>query len=131
MRIRSDSAGHSAQIIQLCNRPELRPVALQRFGVIGFASSAVRSQELIVAVAKVPEVEWKPLRVLKNRSPEGGGKSAHVEVDSEDEAIAEVKFVSNEDGYPKREGLIRYIAVRRALPGAPGVNDDELPHPPG
>ena len=26
--IRSDSAGHSADVIQLCNRPELRPAAL-------------------------------------------------------------------------------------------------------
>ena len=128
--IRSDSAGHSADVIRLCNRPELRPAALQCFGVIGLAISAVRSQELMAAVAKVPEVEWKPLRVLKNRSPEGGGKPALVEVDSEEEAIAEVNFVSNEDGYSKREGMIRYIAVRRALPGALGVNDDELPHPP-
>ncbi len=126
--IRSDSARHSADVIQSCNRPELRPVASQRFGMIGFAISAVRSQELMVAVAKVPEVDWKPLRVLKNRPPEGGGKPALVEVDSEDEAIAEVNLVSNENGYGKRKGMIRYSAVRRALPDALGVNDDELPH---
>ena len=51
-----------------------------------------------------------------------------MEVDSEDEAIAEVNFVLNEDGYGKREGTIRYIAVLRAVPGALGMNDDEPPH---
>ena len=111
--IRSDSAGHSVEVLQLCNRPELRPAATRRFGVIGFAISAVRSQELMAAVAQVPEAEWKPLRVLEKREPEGGGKPVLVEVDSPVEAIAEVNFVSNEDGYSKREGIIRYIAVRR------------------
>ena len=61
---RSDSAGHSA---------ELRPLATQRFVVIGFAISAVRSQELMAEVARVPEAEWTPLRVLEKRTPEGGG----------------------------------------------------------
>ena len=129
--VRSDSAGHAAEVLRLCNRPELRPAATRRFGVVGFAISAVRSQELMAAVAQVPEAEWKPLRVLKKREPEGGGKPVLVEVDSPVEAIAEVNFVSNEDGYSKREGIIRYIAVRRALPDALGVNDDELPHDDG
>ena len=71
------------------------------------------------------------MRVLEKRQPEGGGKPVIVEVDSPDEAVAEVNFVSNEDGYSKRDGIIRYIAVRRALPDALGVNDDELPHEDG
>ena len=111
--IRSDSAGHSAEALRLCNRPELRPAATQRFGVIGFAIPAVRSQALMAEVARVPEEEWTPLRVLEKRQPEGGGKPVLVEVDSPDEAVAEVNFVSNEDGYSKRDGIIRYIAVRR------------------
>ena len=109
--IHSDSAGHAAEVLKLCNRPELRPAATRRFGVIGFAISAVRSQELMAAV--VPEADWTPLRVLEKREPEGGGKPVLVEVDSAIEAIAEVNFVSNEDGYSKREGIVRYIAVRR------------------
>ena len=128
--IRSDSAGHSVDVIRLCNRPELRPAASQRFGVIGFAISPVRSKELMAAVEKVPEADWKPLRCRKKEDPEGGGEPVLVEVDSEDEAIAEVPFVSNEDGYSKREGIIRYIAIRRELPDALGAYDDELPHRP-
>ena len=93
---------------------ELRPAATQRFGVIGFAISAVRSQELMAEVARVPETDWTPLRVLEKRTPEGGGKPVLVEVNSATEAIAEVNFVSNEDGYSKREGIVRYIAVRRS-----------------
>ncbi len=111
--IRSHSAGHSVEVLQLRNRPELRPAATQRFGVIGFAISAVRSQELMAEVAQVPEADWNPLRVLKKREPEGGGKPVLVEVGSAIEAIAEVNFVSNEDGYSKREGIVRYIAVCR------------------
>ena len=82
-------------------------------------------------VEKVPEAEWKPLRVQEKREPEGGGKPELVEVDSAEQAIAEVNFVSNEDGYSKREGIVRYIAVRRELPNSLGVNDDELPHDDG
>ena len=111
--IRSDSAGHSAEVLALCSRPELRPVATQRFGVIGFAISAVRSQELMAEVAREPEADWTPLRVLEKRKLEGGGKPVPVEMDSATEAIAEVNFVSNEDGYSKREGIVRYIAVHR------------------
>ena len=85
------------------HRPELRPAAAQRFGFIGFAISAVRSQDVMAAVAKVPEVDWKPLRILTNHPPEAGGKPALVEVDSEGEAIAEVNFVWNEDVYSERE----------------------------
>ena len=94
--IRSDSAGHSAEVLQLCSRPELRPTSTRRFGVIGFAISAVRSQELMAEVARVLEAEWTPWRVLEKRTPEGGGKPVLVEVDSATEAIAEVNFVSNE-----------------------------------
>ena len=112
--IRSDSAGHSADVLQHCNRPELRPASTQRFGVIGFAISAVRSRELMAEVAQLPEADWTPLRVLEKRTPEGGGKPVLVEVDSATEAIAEVNFVSNEDGYSKREGIVRYVAVRRS-----------------
>ena len=111
--IRSDSAGHSAEVLQLCSRTELRPTSTRRFGVIGFAISAVRSQELMAEVARVPEAEWTPLRVLEKQTPEAGGKPVLVEVDSATEAIAEVNFVSNEDSYSKREGIVRYIAVRR------------------
>ena len=112
--IRSDSEGHSAEVLELlCNRPELHPAATQRFGVIGFAISAVRLQESMAEVARVPEADWTPLRVLEKQSPEGGGKPVLVEVDSTAEAIAEVSFVSNEDGYSKREGIVRYVAVRR------------------
>ena len=71
--IRSDSAGHSAEVLQPCNRPKLRPAATQRFGVIGFTISAVRSQELMSEVARVPEAGWTLLRVLEKRTPEGGG----------------------------------------------------------
>ena len=86
--IRSDPAGHSAEVLQLCSRPELRPTSTGRFGVIGSAISAVRSQELMAEVARVPEADWTPLRVLENRTPEGGGKPVLVEVDSATEAIA-------------------------------------------
>ncbi len=111
--IRSDSAGHAAEVLRLCNRPELRPAVTLRFGVIGFAIPAVRSQALMAAVAEVPEADWKPLRALEKRKPEGGGKPEFVEVGSSVEAIAEVNLVSNEDGCIKREGNVRYIAVRR------------------
>lgn len=69
-------------------------------------------------------------RCRKKEDPEGGGEPVLVEVDSEDAAIAEVPFVSNETGYGKREGIIRYIAIRRASPDALGVYDDESPHRP-
>ena len=114
--IRSDSAGHSVEVLQLCNRPyrpELRPMATQRFGVVGFAISAARSRELMAVVVRVPEADWTPARVPEKRTPEEGGKPELVDVDSEVEAIAEVNFLSNEDGYSKREGIVRYIAVRR------------------
>ena len=96
--IRSDSTGRSAEVLQLCNRPELRRVATQRCGEIGFANSAVRSQVLMAEVARVPEAEWTPLRVLEKRTPEGSGKPVLVEVDSATEAISEVNFVPNENG---------------------------------
>ena len=102
-------------------------MATQRYGVIGFAISVVRSQELMTEVARVPEAEWSPLRVLEKQTSDGGGKPVLVEVDSATEAIAEVKFVSNEDGYSEREGIVSYIAVRREPPDALDVNEDELP----
>ena len=126
--VRSDSAGHSADVIQLCNRPELRPEATHRYGVIGFVISAVRSENLMAAVEKTPEAAWKPLRCLEKQTPEGGGKPVLVEVESKSETIAEVNFVSNADGYSKREGIVRYIAVRRELQGELGIGDGELPH---
>ena len=92
--------------------------AALRFGEIGFA---------IPAVAQLPEPEWTPLPAPEKRKPDGGGKPVLVEADSPVEAIAEVSFVSNEDGYRKSDGIPRNIAVRRALPDVLGVNDDELP----
>ncbi len=84
----------------------------------------------MAAVENVPEPDWKPLLCVKKQDPVGSGKPVLVEVASEDKAIAEVNFVSNEAGYSKREGIIRFIAVRPELPDALGVNDDELPHRP-
>ncbi len=61
LQLRSDSAGHSKQVIRYCNRPESRTDGTERLGVIGFAISAVHSEELQAAVAKVPEEDWRPL----------------------------------------------------------------------
>ena len=126
--VRSDSAGHSAEVIRFCNRPELRPEATRRFGVIGFAIPAVRSTELMAAVEATPEATWSSLRQLEKRTPEGVGKPVLVEVEAEGEAIAEVDFVSQADGYSKREGIVRHVAVRRELAGEPGLGEGELPH---
>ena len=76
------------------------------------------------------EGRLEAFRCRKKEDPEGGGEPVLVEVDSEDAAIAEVPFVSNETRYGKREGIIRYIAIRRASPDALGVYDDESPHRP-
>ena len=126
--VRSDSAGHSTEVIRFCNRPELRPEATRRFGVIGFAISAVRSTELMAAVEATPEAAWSPLRRLEKRTPEGDGKPVLVEVEAEGEAIVEVNFVSQADGYSRRKRVVRSIAVRRELSGELGVGEGELPH---
>ena len=39
-----------------------------------------------------------------------------------------MNFVLQADGYSKREGRVRYIAVRRELPGELGVGEGGLPH---
>ena len=85
--VRSDSAGHSVDVIRFCNRPELRPEATRRFGVVGFAISAVRSVELMAAVEATPEAAWKPLRRLEKRTAEGEGSPAYVEVEADGEAL--------------------------------------------
>ena len=71
--VRSDSAGHSVEVIRFCNRPEFRPGATRRFGVVGFAISAVRSVELMAAVEATLETAWNPLRRLEKRTAEGEG----------------------------------------------------------
>ena len=101
--IRGSSAGNSANVLRQHSRPEWRLAATQRSGVIGFAVSAVRSQELMAEVA----------RVLEKRKPECGGKPMLVEVNSAVETIAEERFVSNENGFSRRGGILRDVAVRR------------------
>ena len=101
--IRNSSAGNSANVLRLRSRPELRLAVTQCSGVIGFAVSAVRSQELMAELA----------RVLEKRKPECGGELMLLEVNSAVETIAEESFVSNENGVSRRGGILRDVAVRR------------------
>ncbi len=120
-------AGHSAEVFRFCNRPKARPAAQPRIKAIPFAISAVRSPELMGDLAAVPERHLIPRRVLEKWAPGGGGKVELVEVDSADESLAEVKFVSNADGYSRRDEIIRYVARRRKLSGSLGLDGGELP----
>ena len=115
--VRSDSAGHAAEVIRLCNRPETRPEAgsARRLGVVGFVISAVHSEALMNQVMRTPETAWKPLGE-KPKEPE-----------AEVASIAEINFVSNADGHRKGPEILRYIAVRRPRPGSLGVKANEIP----
>ena len=74
--IRSDSAGTLRRRCCSCAAGRsCAPTSTRRFGVIGFAISAVRSQELMAEVARVPEAEWTPLRVLGETNAGSGRKA--------------------------------------------------------
>ena len=58
--VRSDGAGHSAEMIRPCDRPDQREGASRRLGVIGFVYSAALSEELMKEVARTAQSAWKP-----------------------------------------------------------------------
>ena len=80
----------------------------------------VARQDALRRHARCPLIARQSTRFIEN-----------VAQSSAIEAIAELNIVSNEDAYSKREGIVRYIAVRRELPDSLTVHDDELPHDDG
>ena len=111
------SAGHCVhRVFRLCNRPDPgRSAETQRFGVVGFAISADRTEALMNAVLRMPESTWNSMRIWEKLDPKGGGTPELREVHSEAGAVAEINFVSNAPwGYSKRDEIVRHVARRQA-----------------
>ena len=135
--IRSDSAGHSVEVLQLCNRPyrpELRPMATQRFGVVGFAISAARSRELMAVVVRVPEADWTPARVPEKTNAGRGRKTGACRrgLGGRGHRGSELPVERGRLQQARRDRpLHRRPAYQAASPprrpDALGVHDDELP----
>ena len=91
---RGDSACHESELIDWLKAPER---VQEPGGRIGFAVSAVMSQELVAAVAKVPEKDWKTIQ---------------TEADGTLRQWAEVDFVPGEKGEKKDSKPLRYVGLR-------------------
>jgi len=91
---RGDSACHESELIDWLKAPER---VQEPGGRIGFAVSAVMSQELAAAVAKVPEKDWKTIQ---------------TEADGTLRQWAEVDFVPGEKGEKKDSKPLRYVGLR-------------------
>lgn len=91
---RGDSACHEHELIGWLRHPDR---ALEKGGAIGFAVSAVMSQELAQAVASVPEQEWQTFA---------------TEDDGTRRQWAEVDFVPGETSERKDSRPLRYVGLR-------------------
>jgi len=95
---RGDSACHENELIGWLKHPER---AQEAGGRIGFAVSAVQSEELAAALAKVAHKEWKTF------DTEGDGTLRQW---------AEVDFVPGEAGEKKDSQPLRYVGLRLLKP---------------
>ena len=95
---RGDSACHEKELIRWLKDPER---AREPGGRIGFAVSAVQSQELVAALAQVADKEWKTF------ATEGDGTLRQW---------AEVDFVPGEAGEKKDSQPLRYVGLRLLKP---------------
>jgi hypothetical protein len=103
VRLRSDAAGYSHNLLASCDRGD-NP----RFGRIEFAISCPVTEAFKKEVRTVPPEEWKRLDHRRE--------------------YAEVCFVPNELAHTKKKPSYRYLAIREALrqPVLPGM---DLPIP--
>ena len=95
---RGDSACHEHGLIHWLKHPDR---AKEQGGAIGFAISAVMSEALQKAVAKVPEKEWQTLK---------------TEADGTLRQWAEVEFVPGEAGEKKDGKPWRHVGLRLRKP---------------
>ncbi len=91
---RGDSACHENDLIQWLRHPDR---AREKGGAIGFAISAVMSEQLKEAVEKVEEKEWKTIK---------------TEADGTLRQWAEVEFVPGEAREKKESNPLRYVGLR-------------------
>lgn len=91
---RGDSACHESELIGWLRHADR---ALEKGGAIGFAVSAVMSEELAQAMASVPEQEWQTF------ATEGDGTRRQW---------AEVDFVPGEKSERKDSRPLRYVGLR-------------------
>lgn len=95
---RGDSACHENDLIHWLRAPER---ALEPGGAIGFAISAIMSEALAKAVAKVPDQEWT---------------SWATEADGTLRQWAEIDFVPGEASEKKDSQPLRYVGLRLLKP---------------
>ncbi len=125
--IRSDSAGHSADVIQLCNRPEPRPAASQRFGASRFRRCARRSElRRWRRFRRWTGTLCGPRRMEHRRRRQVGacGSGLGGRGHRGSELLLERSWAQ------QARGDLPVQRFRRVLPDALGVNDEELPHHP-
>ena len=91
---RGDSACHEQDLLSWLHHPER---VQEPGGRIGFAVSAVMSQELGAALAKIPEADWKTF---------------DTESDGTQRQWAEVDFVPGEAREKKDSKPLRYVGLR-------------------
>src|SRR5271157_4583994 len=102
---RGDSACHENQLLGWLKHPDREK---EPGGRIGFALSARMSEELVKALAKVKEVEWKTF---------------DKETDGTQRQWAEVDFVPGEAGEKKDSQPLRYVGLRLLKPQGVLFND--------
>jgi len=102
---RGDSACHENQLLGWLKHPDREK---EPGGRIGFALSARMSEELVKALAKVKEVEWKTF---------------DKETDGTQRQWAEVDFVPGEAGEKKDSKPLRYVGLRLLKPQGVLFND--------
>jgi hypothetical protein len=99
VRMRSDTAGYQHELLRWCEEGKS-----ERFDRIEFAVGCDVTGEFKVAVAEVPEGDWRPLYVERD--------GQRVKTDRE---WAEVCFVPNGIGHSKKGPVYRYMATREAI----------------
>ena len=107
---RGDSACHENDLLGWLKHPER---AKEPGGRIGFAVSARMSQDLVKAIAKIAQSEWKTFA---------------TEADGTSRQWAEVDFVPGQAGERKDSKPLRYVGLRLLKPQGVLFNDGSDRH---
>ena len=119
--LRTDGAGYQEDVIRACNDPAFRRAETRRFGTVGLICGATRSEPLMAEVARLADDAWRPAKGPVE-TPDAGPASDSVALE-----CAELPYVPATTNGLKPRHVIRYVVTRRALPGALGLDEGDLP----
>ncbi len=116
----TDGAGYQESVIRACNAPDFRREETRRFGTVGLICGATRSAPLMAEVARLAEDAWRPMTgPVESRNDRASPDRVALE-------CAELPYVPATANGQKPHHVIRYVVIRRALPGKLGLDEGEL-----